>query len=1139
MEIIELVKHHNGFDSFNPMQKKAIDAGVLEKSIVVSSPTASGKTVVAELASLNSILKNRKKVVYTCPLRALASEHSNDFKNKYSAELGIKTVLSTGDFDSAGKYLSQKDIIFTTYEKLNSLLNHRADWLSQIGLLVVDEIHSIGSDRGATLEMLITKLRFLNKNIQVLGLSATIPNAKDLSKWLGAELVESDYRPVELKEGVFLDDKIDFGETSQDVTLSTDPTISICLDTLKKGKQALVFSNTKRSSEATAKKLANITEKVLTEKEKNVLNDSAEKVLSVLEQPTVQCRTIAELIKKGSCFHNAGLLQKQREIVEDLFRRNYLKFIASTPTLAAGVNLPAYRVILQTPYRYTGYGMDRIPVSEWKQMAGRCVSGDTVVYTNNGVKRVEEIFSRFFGSDEVGKKEADGKLELLGVELETGSVKIFSVRSLWKRKAQELIEIETRGGKRIRVTPEHPMLCFTKIAAGKPRISPFSNAQELYAESFRLRNEQGFGPTKAAMVLGVPEKSRQLQHWFYDGSKPFPNPYEWREAQSLEVGETHKVSDYLSCPVAFSVMGEVSAPIEYVSSEKFVRKEDLLMNKTGHQAHKFPLEWSVNLCRFIAKIMSDGSIYYNKKDNSYLIRYYNKNRGVQEEYSSMVYSLFGKKTKAKWRRGSYCCGFKSLPIGDFLANLGVPSGKKAFILKLPEVLFYLPDEMAKAFVKEYSDCDGWETGNSYFLITSSERLARDFCLMFSKLGWIPRICRKKPNSFRQSHIWEVSVTKSQFNGVSNKNMVGQVCPDQIKCMRKILVDEYVYDFTLETGHNFIANGLVIHNSGRPKYDSEGQAILLAKTEFEKDDYFDYFINGEIENMDSKLASETALRFHLLAVISTGFVFDLESAEKFFSQTFYAAQTGNLSSLFRKIISIVKELEEMGFVDADENRIDATPLGKRVTELYLDPMSAFSIITSLKQNKFNDLAYLFTITNTSEFTPLVSSPASKEAELWEQLQENKELLPINADVEMFTDNNILSKLWTSFLLKDWVEEVKEQDLVDSFKVQPGILRAKLQNADWLAYSALELAKIIGLQEHFSPLNKMRKRLKNGIKEELVMLCELRGIGRVRARRLFNSGIKSISDVKKIDVKDLEKILSPKIAISVKQQLLMKK
>ena len=82
MKIPDIVKHSNGFDSFNPMQEKALTVGVLEKSLIVSSPTASGKTVLAELAALQSILVNRKKVVYTCPLRALASEHSNDFKKK-------------------------------------------------------------------------------------------------------------------------------------------------------------------------------------------------------------------------------------------------------------------------------------------------------------------------------------------------------------------------------------------------------------------------------------------------------------------------------------------------------------------------------------------------------------------------------------------------------------------------------------------------------------------------------------------------------------------------------------------------------------------------------------------------------------------------------------------------------------------------------------------------------------------------------------------------------------------------------------------------------------------------------------------------------------------------------------------------
>src|SRR3989344_7784085 len=98
MDIQEKVLQFNKFDSFNPMQQACLKKNILEKSLVVSAPTASGKTVLAEIAALNSIIKKGRKVIYTCPLRALASEHYNDFKKKYSKELGVKVALSTGDF---------------------------------------------------------------------------------------------------------------------------------------------------------------------------------------------------------------------------------------------------------------------------------------------------------------------------------------------------------------------------------------------------------------------------------------------------------------------------------------------------------------------------------------------------------------------------------------------------------------------------------------------------------------------------------------------------------------------------------------------------------------------------------------------------------------------------------------------------------------------------------------------------------------------------------------------------------------------------------------------------------------------------------------------------------------------------------
>ena len=333
MDILKLVKEHNGFEDYNPMQHKAIAAGAIEKSIVVSSPTASGKTILAEIAALNSILNRGKKAVYTCPLRALASEHAKDFKAKYSAPLSIKSVISTGDLDSGGVNLAGKDAIFTTYEKLASLITHRASWLSSIGVLIIDEVHSLGTDRGPTLEMLITKLRFINPQLQILGLSATIPNAKEIASWLGAQLVVSDYRPVKLREGVYLDGVIDFQNDAIEVEKHKDEVSSLCLDTLRKGKQALVFVNTRRTSESTAKKLALLTAPLLSQKEKLALEKAAQKILKVLETPTEQCHTLAGLVKSGVSFHNAGLLYRQREIIEGLFKENYIKFISATPTL--------------------------------------------------------------------------------------------------------------------------------------------------------------------------------------------------------------------------------------------------------------------------------------------------------------------------------------------------------------------------------------------------------------------------------------------------------------------------------------------------------------------------------------------------------------------------------------------------------------------------------------------------------------------------------------------------------------------------------------------------------------------------------------------------------------------------------------
>ena len=196
--------------TLRPAQEKSIKKGLLDrKNLLVCTPTASGKTLIAEFAALKSILEGNGKAIYIVPLKALASEKYKDFKKRYD---GIaKVALSIGDFDSNDSYLIDYDLIITTSEKLDSLIRHHTPWLSLISTIIIDEIHLLNdAERGPTLEILITILRQLLKKAQIIGLSATIGNPEELAEWLEAELVVDDWRPVKLHKGVYFNGEVEF-----------------------------------------------------------------------------------------------------------------------------------------------------------------------------------------------------------------------------------------------------------------------------------------------------------------------------------------------------------------------------------------------------------------------------------------------------------------------------------------------------------------------------------------------------------------------------------------------------------------------------------------------------------------------------------------------------------------------------------------------------------------------------------------------------------------------------------------------------------------------------------------------------------------------------------------------------------------
>ncbi len=401
---IEFLKSQ-GFEKLYPPQADSIKSGLLDgKSILVSSPTASGKTLIAMLAMISYLSKNDGKVIYLSPLRALAAEKFSEFKKLEKVALGnkVKVSISTGDYENIEKNLEKSNVLILTNEKMDSIIRHGTEWIEEIGLVITDEVHLIGDEtRGPTLEMTLTQLKLLETKPQIIGLSATITNSDEIANWLGCKLVKNDWRPVPLSEGV-----CDAGE----VTMSDGKTfeversirgtpVDLGVQSVKEGGQSLVFAETRTRSKSLATKAADIISQILEKKDLKELEKTSKKILSENEH-TELVKTLALLVKKGVAFHHAGLNQNCRTIIEKEFRKGTIKLLSSTPTLAAGVNLPARRVVISSVNRYNAkVGANRpISILEYKQLCGRAGRpqyddyGESIIVGNGNTEDLIEYY---------------------------------------------------------------------------------------------------------------------------------------------------------------------------------------------------------------------------------------------------------------------------------------------------------------------------------------------------------------------------------------------------------------------------------------------------------------------------------------------------------------------------------------------------------------------------------------------------------------------------------------------------------------------------------------------------------------------------------------------------------------------------
>ncbi|MBW2998540.1 hypothetical protein KY321_03285 [Candidatus Woesearchaeota archaeon] len=341
-------------------------------------------------------------------------------------------------------------------------------------------------------------------------------------------------------------------------------------------------------------------------------------------------------------------------------------------------------------------------------------------------------------------------------------------------------------------------------------------------------------------------------------------------------------------------------------------------------------------------------------------------------------------------------------------------------------------------------------------------------------------------------------------------------------------------------------------AGRPKFDTVGEAICICKDERQKDEIENMYIFGKAEEIYSKLAAEPVLRTYVLSLIATEFVKDKNSLMEFFKKTFFAHQYKDLEQMELLLMRVIAMLDDWDFINIKKNGGDdlfssadslgkeeysATLLGKRVSELYLDPLTANELIKGLQKDKFkNEFSYLHLVSNTIEMRPLLSV-TKREAESIEEKTELSREFILNED-NLFEDYYFfMSSVKTAWFFESWISEKTEDSLMEKFNIRPGEIKFKCDLADWLLYSCHELARILMLKDQLSEIVKLRLRLKYGVKEELLPLVKIKNIGKTRARKMFNNGVKTIADLKKMDLSSLKLLVGDKTAVNIKKQLLM--
>jgi helicase len=296
---------------------------------------------------------------------------------------------------------------------------------------------------------------------------------------------------------------------------------------------------------------------------------------------------------------------------------------------------------------------------------------------------------------------------------------------------------------------------------------------------------------------------------------------------------------------------------------------------------------------------------------------------------------------------------------------------------------------------------------------------------------------------------------------------------------------------------------------------------------------DYLL-GENESIRSKLGTEPAMRSHVLALIATKDANSLDELNGFFQKTFLAHQID--AHYLRDIIEGIVEFLKNEEMVSEEDGLVATPFGRRVSDLYIDPLSAVIIRDALKRYEPGKQFGLVQAACSVPDMPILYLRQSDYEWIELYLDEVKDQLLIDPPEDLEQYELFLSKIKTAKMVTDWMAEVHENEMSISFGIGPGDIRNKVELAEWLLHSSARLSELFNREATMECVDAVT-RVRYGIRPELLELVKLRGLGRVRARALYSRGIKNLEDLRNTSYDRLKQIptIGESVARSIKDQL----